>query len=251
MTLVRAGERAFEVEGVVFDKDGTLVDLDAYWGRAARRWIEMASGGESRLAEVLRRELGYDDARGALLRDGPFSRSTLQDLADLTVRLLVSWGVPSSDAQARAEAARRAAIAVAGEAPVVPIGDVAGTLSRLREAGLRLAVATADDHEAAERGLAALGVRGLIDLVVGGDDDAPPKTDPRLLRWVAARLGTSPSRLLVVGDAELDRRMATEAAGFVAVATGGALHPEADAVVGSIDELGIEGGQPTGRDRAV
>lgn len=241
MRVLRANDRTFAVEGILFDKDGTLVDLDACWAPAARRWIEVASGREPDLSDALRRELGYDEERRTLVRGSPFSEFTLEALAELTARLLMSRGMAQGEARARAQAARRAAAAAAQEAQVVPIGDVAGALRRLRTAGLVLGIATSDDHAAAERALMALGVRDLVGLIIGGDDSAPPKPDPTLVDWAATRLGTSPARLLVVGDTEVDRRMAVTAAGFVWVDPREGRAVDADAVVRSIDELRVEG----------
>lgn len=240
MPRVRVGRRSFDVEAILFDKDGTLVDLDAYWGPPAGRWIEVASGGDPALAGFLAQELGFDRATGTVLPGRPFAGMTLRELGELTTGLLLSRGIPSSEARARAERAREAASAAARRARVVPIGDVAGAFRRLRRAGLALGVATSDDHEAAERALLALGVRDLVALVVGGDDGAPAKPDPGLVEWAAARLGTRSGRLLVVGDTDLDRRMAVRAAGFVAVVRAGRPAPPTDPVVGSIDELVVE-----------
>jgi len=242
---LRAGARTFDVDAVLLDKDGTLIDLDAYWAPAARRWIEEAAGGDAHLARALRRRLGFDAERGIVVRSGPFATMTLAELADLTSRLLEELGIGGPEARARAGAARRDAADASMQAPIVPIGDVAGSLGALHRAGLAVAVVTSDDRRAAERALEAIGTAGLVDLLVCGDDGAPAKPDPGLVTHVAERFGTVPRRVLLVGDTELDRRMAEGAGGFVAVAPPMGSPPAADAVVSSIEDLRIVG--PTGR----
>jgi phosphoglycolate phosphatase len=228
------------VEAVLLDKDGTLVDLDAYWGPPARRWIEVASGGDPRLSRALEERLGYDLERGAVIRGGPFAGMTLATLADLTAGALRELGVPVAEALARARAARAAAAKAARDARLLPGGDVLGALAELRRAGLAIGVVTSDDRRAAERALRAIGAAGLVDLVVAGDEGLPPKPDPALVALAAGRLGTVPARTLVVGDTELDRRMAVGTAGFVAVVPAGQPLPPTDAAVRSIDELVVE-----------
>ena len=49
MVAVTAGGVTFEVDAIAYDKDGTLVDLDAAWGPAARAWVETAAQGDAAL----------------------------------------------------------------------------------------------------------------------------------------------------------------------------------------------------------
>ena len=49
------------VKGLLFDKDGTLLDLHATWGMVLNEMIWFTAGeGEQRLAEDLARIGGYD-----------------------------------------------------------------------------------------------------------------------------------------------------------------------------------------------
>lgn len=51
---IRFGDLTFDPELVIFDKDGTLIDLEHMWGRLARAWVERLS------AETRDRELEGD-----------------------------------------------------------------------------------------------------------------------------------------------------------------------------------------------
>ena len=56
--IIRAGGARFDVDAVIFDKDGTLIDLLASWSPAGQAWIDVASGGDAELAEsVLKKHL--------------------------------------------------------------------------------------------------------------------------------------------------------------------------------------------------
>lgn len=229
--LVRAGDHQFDIDGVVFDKDGTLILLESYWLDAARAWIDVAADPDDRPA--LAAVLGLDDS--GLIPDGPLATASITDLKELTARTLDGLGVPESRGRA-ARAADRAAV-IAATALLRPIGDVAGAIRRLTDAGVKVAVVTTDDAATAHHTLDELGVSDCVSLILGGDGDNPVKPDGAVLRLVAETFGTSADRLLMVGDSERDRQTARNggAAGFVLVASSPRLG--ADAVVGSVDQI--------------
>ena len=74
----------------------------------------------------------------------------------------------------------------------------------VRAAGLRTAVVTNTPAELARRILNTAGFDGLFDAFAGGDEVPRGKPDPALLRLAAQRLGTAPSRTVLVGDTPID-----------------------------------------------
>lgn len=236
---VRAGESEFDVDGVVFDKDGTLISLESYWLDAARAWVDAAADPKDRSALAV--ALGLDD--DGLVPDGPLATASINDLKDLTARTLKERGVANPHERA-ARAAEQAA-EMAAIAAIRPLGDVAGAIRRLTDAGVKVAVVTTDDTVVARQTLEDLGVSDHIALILGGDGDNPVKPDGAVLRLVAENFGTTADRLLMVGDSERDRQTARNggAAGFVLVAD--SLRLPADAVVGSIDRIVPAGSEET------
>lgn len=228
---IRAGDTEFDVDGVVFDKDGTLISLESYWLEAARAWIEVAADPSERPA--LADALGLDVT--GLVPDGPLATASIADLKDLTIRTLDDLGVPESDRRAALAANRAAEMAL--DATIRPLGDVAGAIRRLTDAGVKVAVVTTDDAEIARRTLEAMGIADRVSLVLGGDGDHPVKPDGAVLQLVADTFGTTTDRLLMVGDSDRDRQTARNgsAAGFVLVAHSARF--TADAVVGSVDRI--------------
>jgi phosphoglycolate phosphatase len=84
-----------------------------------------------------------------------------------------------------------------------------------------------------------------LDHLVCGDDGIPVKPAPDMLLAACQHLGVRPERTAVVGDTMGDLLMGRRAgAGFrVAVLTGAGtrelLSPNADALLGSIDEISV------------
>ncbi|MDX1448160.1 MAG: HAD family hydrolase [Acidimicrobiia bacterium] len=228
---VRVADKIFDIDGIVFDKDGTLIELESYWLGAARIWVDVAGGDEH--GSILASALGLDD--DGLVADGPLATASIADLISLTTETLSTAGAPDA-AERAATAARRAATLVA-EATPVPIGGVAEAMRRLDDAGIRLAVATTDERSTTLGMLEAMGVSRLISPVLTGDGEGPFKPDPQVLGSIAELWRTTPDRILMVGDSERDRATAVNggAAGFVLVADSPRI--SADATVPSIDRI--------------
>ena len=225
------------IDGVIFDKDGTLFDFRQSWGGWTARLVrEMAAerGGDEAQAARLAAAIGYDLTTGTFADDSPVIAATADDIAAAMVPLLP--GITRAALAARMNALAEAA-PMAEAVPLLPV------LSALKARGLRLGLATNDVEGAARAHLTAHGVVHLFDMVAGFDSGHGPKPGPGMLLAFAAQCGLQPSRVAMVGDSRHDL-LAGRAAGMhcVAVLTGIAgaaeLAPLADAVLPDIAALG-------------
>ena len=113
-------------------------------------------------------------------------------------------------------------------------------IARLREDGRRLAVASSSPDAVVRATLTALGLDGMFELHVAGDQVAHGKPDPEIYLTTAARLGVPPARCLAIEDS-LHGIEAARRAGMAVVAVrtrytvGRAL--DATRVVDSLEEL--------------
>jgi phosphoglycolate phosphatase len=236
--IVSAGEASFDVDAIVFDKDGTLMDLDAAWAPAAKQWVELAAAGDTGLQERLKLELGVA-ADGSLLDGGSMATEMMGQIASRTQAVLAEV-VSEGEAILRVE---EAALTIGElEIAVEPIGDVLGAMERLGDAGFVLAIASSDDTDQIFEDLAALGVVDLIAAVAGGDGPWDPKPDPGCLLALADGLSIDPGRMLMIGDSMTDVGAARAAGlpGVVGVSRADgtcSIAAMVDAVIASIDEL--------------
>jgi len=230
------------VEAVAFDKDGTLIDLDAAWGPAARLWIETAAADDSDLARDLAAEMGLDVATEHLVAGGLFAVGTVGQLYETTLEILSGRGFDEAASRARAQKARRMSALAGAKGNLVALGDVIGAFHSLRGGGLKLAVVSSDDRSAIDAAIEALGIGSLLDTVVSGNEGIEPKPAPDSLIEAARRLGVAPGRMLYVGDSWVDAA-AGEAAGVAGTVLVGEQSDEiarmASVVVPSVDALGL------------
>jgi len=249
LPVIIARKRRFDVDAVVFDKDGTLVDFDRLWGPRTVRWVESLTTMVDRpeLVNALYRALGFDSQSGKFVLDGPMAVGSINDVYALAAGVLFQHGFDWHESWPLATlAAATTLTAPPADGEVQSRGDVAGALRRLRAGGVLLAVATNDERALTEAMLLQLGIAGDVTGMICGDDGLPPKPDPSGLRRLAVELGTIPARLAMVGDSANDMLTGrnAEVAACIGV-RGGAGNAEileryADVVVGGVGEIGVE-----------
>jgi phosphoglycolate phosphatase len=220
------------IDGVLFDKDGTLFDFSRSWsGWATRLLFELSRDADH--ASVLAQAIGYDAPSATFLPTSPVISSTADDIATALHPLLPgrSHAGLLDQINTLAEGAP-----MAEAVPLVPF------LTTLRLRGLRLGVATNDTEAPAKAHLEAHGITGLFDFVAGYDSGYGPKPGPGMCLAFAKTQALDPARVVMVGDS-LHDLAAGRAAGMrtVAVLTGVARHGDlvahADAVLDDIGGL--------------
>ncbi len=224
MAYLTIGDTTWDVDGVVFDKDGTLVDFDRLWSGRVEQWARTlattyvrANSRAIPLESVITdfySAWGYDPVHRQAFFNSPLATATLSHLVGLAATVMTPGALSVSQATewaARTGAAIMAAPPTAAE--IAPLGPVRPTLERLHTAGVRLAVLTNDDEAPTRQALARLGVASWLTPVVCGDHSLPPKPDPAGLLLIAQTWGVAPARILMVGDSPGDM-LAGRAAGL-------------------------------------
>ncbi|WP_226780492.1 HAD family hydrolase [Oceaniglobus trochenteri] len=221
------------IEGILFDKDGTLFDFAASWGGWLRRLLKDLSEGDATLGARLAKAVGYAPDSGTFLPGSPIIAETTATNASILLRHLPNWDHPRLVAHMDG---------LAAEITQVPILPLAPLLENLRGRGLALGVATNDGEAPARSHLEKAGVLGMFDFVAGADSGHGGKPEPGALLAFAQALGLEPGSVAMVGDSAHDL-MAGRAAGMVCVGVSRgandpeALPPLADVVLNDIGEL--------------
>jgi phosphoglycolate phosphatase len=230
-----------DVDLLVFDKDGTLIEFHLMWGGwvdALASRLEAAAG--LALREGLYALLGVELETGVVHAHGLLAATPMSRIREAVVAFLADAGASRDLAEAAVDRAWDAPDPVALARPVTNLGAL---LARLRTRVPLFAVATSDDRDPTIRTLESLGIAGEFADLACADDGIPNKPAPDPVLRLCERLGVPPGRTAVVGDSPADLRMGRAAgvARTIAVLTGvgdvATLEPLADVVLPSIENL--------------
>jgi len=224
------------IRAILFDKDGTLVDIQLTLGPATCDVLSRLSGGEPAMFMRLA-ELTQVDAEARRLMPGC---PVISEATDVYGRIWAqALGRPYSGDFER-EIDRL--FLDASLQHLHPIGDPRAVLTELRQGGYRLGIMTNDADANTRAQMQRLGIADLVDFVAGYDSGFGQKPDAAPVLAFAASAGVAPGDIAVVGDSPHDL-IAARAAGAVALGVlsgpNGAdvLAPHADALIPSVMKL--------------
>lgn len=225
------------IKGILFDKDGTLIDVNATWIPLYRELLAIEFALDDDDVSLRMAEAGYD------LQSNSFKAGSI--LAGGTTRQLVDlWWPALSLSEGDAKAIELdAKYAPKARDTLSPLMDLRPVMSGLRDLGYALGVGTNDSHISAVGQIDKLGVAEHFSVVIGADNVAIPKPSGQMIAAFAAHLGIQCNEVAMVGDNIHDLEEAKNGgAGLgIAVLTGNGgrhdLEHHADHVVNSVADL--------------
>ena len=188
-------------QAVVFDKDGTLIDVQRTWGPVFAQVIPALVGDD---AQQVSAALSLDLATATIGADSVVVAGSNAEIAQVIGSTI---GEPAADVLARLEPLIED-LAVRHAVPLDATGDVLATLTGRR---VWQGLATNDSAVAADRQLEHLGWRHHFASVLGYDSGFGTKPEPGMLHESARRAGVAIAEMVFVGDSETDRRTAAAA----------------------------------------
>ena len=227
------------IRGILFDKDGTLIELDSMWLPAWEGAAHQVAtrAGQPDLADALLRKTGYHRATATFDPNATLLTGTVHDIVN-------AWETVLDDkAPADLESMILRVFAEASTRDPVPVTDVRALLRSLRRRGYILGAATNDSTRKVQRMVDHLGLADELAFHCGADAGYGGKPGPGMGLAFCEETGIPPERVLMVGDSIVDALM-SRAAGFgaaVGVRTGGMMTPDQeqffDVIIDSIEDL--------------
>lgn len=227
-----------KIKGVLFDKDGTLIDVTGTWVPAYQQLLaEVFADRDAPEIEAKFVAAGFDPATGAFRAGSVLAQGTTRDIVDI-------WW-PGLDPAGIAEKMKLLDIdyrdlGVKHLKPLMPLRPI---LAELRTMHLRLGVATNDTAASAVLHMRALDAAELFDVILGADSVVRPKPSGDMVHAFADAVGIKASEVAMVGDNPHDMETAHDAGAGLAIGvlSGNSaqdhLAPLADHVIASIAEL--------------
>lgn len=201
------------VKAILYDKDGTLMQFDAFWipvATHALREIFFRAVPQPEIAEKLTAETAASaGVEGNRVKpNSVLCAGTYGQLAEILTGVLARAGYTVKVTQDEVECAMQAAI---------PYGKVLPGCENLRKKLLAarefapLFVVTTDTREMTLYCLDALGIADLFDGIFCDDGVTPHKPDPAAAVAIASRTGATAAEIYMVGDTGTDGSFARRA----------------------------------------
>ncbi|WP_328804514.1 HAD family phosphatase [Paenibacillus apii] len=216
MPLLHANGISVPCKAILFDKDGTLLDLMEMWGTwaesvllAMETHLALAgsgfTGGKNLVLGTVQnaegRITGYDPG-------GPLPMATVEQTYGILAWQLYAAGVPWNDAVTRVMGIAKDAMSVLRERrSASPLPGLLPFLRQCEAASLRMGVVTSDESKMTAEHLEWLGIAGYFGSVVTRDRVSKGKPAPEMAETACRELGVLPEETVVIGDSNADMQM--------------------------------------------
>ncbi len=225
------------IKGILFDKDGTLIEVNGTWVPLYRQMLTSDFGVGAADAEEMLQRGGYDPATGVFKAGSILAAGTTSQLVNL-------WW-PSLTVEQQQQRTRLIDNDIAPQAKqfIKPLMVLSHVFDELREMGFRLGIATNDSHSSAHAQMGHLEVQHYFEHIIGADSVIIPKPSGHMVELFCERTGLQPGEVAMVGDNGHDMEEARigKAGLAIAVLSGNSAHEDiahlADHVLASVAEL--------------
>jgi phosphoglycolate phosphatase len=220
---LRCQDQTFEnIQAIVFDKDGTLAEVESYLKSLGQKRARLVDAKIPGVQEPLMLAFGME-ATGispmGLLAVGSRRENEIAAAA-YVAETGRAWAEALTIAAGAFQEADSYLTPKAIHTPLLPhIGD---WLARLQQSGLKLGILSADTTDNVKAFINTAGLGARIHAYQGVDGTGMSKPDPRLYEAICQKMDVSPEHTLMVGDSTLDMQMARAAgsAGCIGVTWG-------------------------------
>lgn len=229
------------VRGILFDKDGTLLDFTPTWLPAYRAGALFAAGGDQALAQHMMVFTGLDATTDQFVHGSLLASATTDQIAAAWVGLGAEHQAQELTPLLDDIFAQQTALSSR------PFAGLNELIAELASKNIILGLATNDSERSARAFLHMAGIESFFPFVAGYDSGHGGKPAPGMVLAFCKAHGLTPQAVMVVGDNHCDLEMG-RAAGVghnVGVLSGNGTHgelaPLADVIINGISEFSLPG----------
>lgn len=198
-----------KIKGIIFDKDGTLLDFDAFWisvAVAAVSDILKAVNADESLANECLATIGTDGKSASL--DGILCKGTYAQMANAFYDVLRKANCVIEPDTLYNVVIKAFHDNVAHGKVIPACNDITDVFKRLGKMGIKTAVVTTDDRYVTEKCLDLLGIKDFFCRIYTDDGIHPSKPNPYYINQFCREERIERSELIMVGDTLTDMSFA-------------------------------------------
>lgn len=214
------------IDTVLFDKDGTFIDLHSFWGKMtelrASAVIDFYNINPQYFNKICQ-YLGYDINSKKMLKDGITALYSRSKIVQIFASCLLDLGVYATKEEITqifddvSEFFNRDI-----ENYIVPIETAISFIKELKELGLKVGIVTSDSIVSTNLAIEHHSWQNLFDVVIARESCEATKESGIPTKLALEKLNASPENTLMIGDAPMDYISAKNAGvnNVILVATG-------------------------------
>ncbi|MNZ33047.1 Pyrophosphatase PpaX [compost metagenome] len=255
MPGITIADTTLSCRGILFDKDGTLLNFMDMWGTWADKLVQLIEGQLSIMKAAPRENvsnwlglvynkqgivIGYD-------KTGPLAMGTEEEVTALLAWRFYNAGMPWNEAVVKVrELNALAMIEVERCRPAHPLPGLHDFLVSCSRAGIALGIVTSDTTAETLKHLEWMGLRNYFCSIVGRDRVGKGKPDPEMVTLALREMRTSTEDCILIGDSNGDMIMARRAGLRAAIGIAGDIASgeeyllDADYIVTGYSELMVQ-----------
>lgn len=200
------------VETVLFDKDGTFIDVHKYWGGIIKKRIGAICkfyNIKNEFYNELCLSLGYDINTKKLIPQGPIALLAREEVIDCLIQALNKIKI-QAQAKDIENIFKQVHLEFLSEILdyVELIEDAKNLFDILKEKKVQMAVVTSDMRQNTIEILKYLNLDKYFDLIIGKDDCTKAKKTGEPALIALDKLKANPKTTIAIGDAPMDFQMA-------------------------------------------
>jgi phosphoglycolate phosphatase len=206
-------------EIILFDKDGTLIDVHHYWSSMLKlrskmiiqKWFSSHKN-KLNIEQNLIEAMGVDLLSGRIKLEGPVGIKSRSFISDIAVYIVRSNGVSVSSNQMEEIFDEVDKITSQDMSLIVkPLPGVLDLIKQLSHKGIALAIVSTDISIRACQAMQSLKIEHFFSEIIGADQVQETKPSPDLAILVSSKTGINTDKMMVIGDNPVDIEMGLRA----------------------------------------
>lgn len=197
-----------DFDTVLFDKDGTFIDLHYFWGKMTEmRAQEVISKFQidSSYYNQICLFLGYSINEQKMLANGITALYSRTKIIELFTKNLLELGVDTNEEMITKifdDVSRKFYNDI--DKYTKPIKTAIDFIKELKTIGLKIGIVTSDSIESTEYNIKTLKLNNIFDIVVGRESSEQTKESGALTNIALKSLKSAPTKTIMIGDAPMD-----------------------------------------------
>jgi len=201
-----------DIEGIIFDKDGTLTNSSFYWSEIIKRRSHKITNDLGLSKESyydLVKVMGLDISTNNLLPEGPIAIKSRNEVIKTIIFHLKSKNINiSKDYLETLFKEIHTNFSKESYKFIKPIVPAYKFVRLLKKFNVKLFLVTSDTKSNAEEAIRVLKLRNCFDYVIGGDSGFGDKKTGASCEFICTKFNLNKKKVICIGDAPVDNEMA-------------------------------------------